>query len=64
MDFKNKFNPLAKTFNFVPKTTITSGTVAPTSTPENVGDIYIDTVAKKLYFSVGTSSSSDWVIAN
>lgn len=43
---------------------ITSGVVAPSSTPEKVGNIYIDTVAKKLYFSTGTSSSADWTIAN
>lgn len=43
---------------------ITSGTSAPSSTPAKVGDIYVDTSAKKLYFATGTSSSSDWTIAN
>lgn len=43
---------------------ITSGTAAPSSTPQKVGDIYVDITNKKLYFSTGTSSSADWTIAN
>lgn len=43
---------------------ITSGIIAPASTPVKVGDMYIDTVAKKLYIATGTSSSSDWTITN
>lgn len=46
------------------KPTISSGTSAPASTPGKVGDTYIDTSAKKLYFATGTSSSADWTIAN
>ena len=43
---------------------ITSGTSAPATTPNKVGDIFVDTSAKKLYFATGTSSSADWTIAN
>lgn len=43
---------------------ISSGVVAPASTPGKVGDVYVDTSAKKLYFAVGTSASTDWIIAN
>lgn len=43
---------------------ISSGAVAPASTPGKVGDVYVDTVAKKLYFAAGTASSADWIIAN
>lgn len=43
---------------------VTNGTAAPTSTPVRVGDIYSDTTNKKIYMSVGTSSSADWVILN
>ena len=43
---------------------ITSGTSAPATTPNKVGDIFIDTSAKKLYFATGNSSSADWTIAN
>lgn len=43
---------------------IETGTSAPGSTPVKVGDIYVDTSAKKLYFATGTSSSADWTIAN
>lgn len=44
--------------------TISTGTSAPATTPAKVGDIYIDTTNKKLYFAAGISSSSDWIIAN
>lgn len=43
---------------------ISSGTTAPSSTPTKVGDVYLDTTAKKTYFATGTSSSSDWTIVN
>lgn len=43
---------------------VTTGAVAPASTPSQIGEIYVDTVAKKLYFATGTASSSDWTIAN
>lgn len=44
--------------------TISSGIVAPTSTPTKVGDIYVDTSAKKIYCATGNSSSADWTILN
>jgi len=37
-----------------------SGAGVPTSTPANLGDIYIDTTNNKQYIAMGTSSSSDW----
>ena len=43
---------------------ISSGTSAPNSTPTKIGDIFVDTNAKKLYFATGITSSSDWTIAN
>lgn len=43
---------------------ITSGTAAPTSTPVDLGLIYIDTANAKVYISAGTSSSADWKILN
>ena len=46
------------------KPTLTSGIVAPTSTPIKVGDIYIDTVAKKIYCATGIASSADWTALN
>ena len=39
---------------------VSSGTTAPTSTPDSVGDIYVDTTNLKIYIATGTSSSSDW----
>jgi hypothetical protein len=46
------------------KPTISSGIIAPSTTPTKVGDVYIDTSAKKLYFAAGITSSTDWIIAN
>lgn len=44
--------------------TITSGIIAPASTPGKIGDLYVDTSAGKLYFAKGTASSADWIITN
>jgi hypothetical protein len=44
--------------------TISSGIVPPTSIPGKVGNIYVDTVAKKIYCATGTSASTDWQILN
>ena len=38
----------------------TTGAGVPSSTPSNIGDIYIDTTNNKMYIAMGTSSSSDW----
>jgi hypothetical protein len=43
---------------------IFSGTAAPNFTPSKIGDVYIDTSAKKAYTAMGTTNSSDWVILN
>ena len=37
-----------------------NGAGIPTSTPSNIGDIYVDTTNLKIYIATGTSSSSDW----
>lgn len=44
--------------------TITTGIVAPATTPVKIGDMYIDTVANKVYIATGTSSSADYKILN
>ena len=38
----------------------TTGAGVPSSTPANIGDIYIDTSDNKFYIAMGTSSSADW----
>jgi len=38
----------------------TTAAGAPSSAPGNIGDIYIDTTAKKMYIAMGTSAASDW----
>jgi len=44
--------------------TISSGIAAPSTTPAKVGNVYVDTTNKKIYFSTGTASSADWTIVN
>lgn len=43
---------------------VSTGTAAPATTPFAVGDEFVDTSGKKIYFATGTSSSSDWTITN
>lgn len=40
------------------------GTASPTTIPMRVGDIYVDTNNKKIYFATGIASSSDWTVVN
>ncbi|HEY4506719.1 MAG TPA: hypothetical protein VJH71_00955 [Candidatus Paceibacterota bacterium] len=44
--------------------TVSSGSSTPFSVPSAVGQLYIDTVAAKIYVSTGTVSSADWIIVN
>jgi len=37
-----------------------SGSGAPSSTPSNIGDHYIDTAGPQIYVAIGISSSADW----
>ena len=37
-----------------------TGSAAPTSTPTDVGLLFLNTTAKDMYISVGTASSADW----
>lgn len=41
-----------------------NGTAAPATTPLFIGQMYVDTNAKKFYVAMGTASSSDWIILN
>lgn len=41
---------------------ITTGIIAPISTPTKIGDTYIDTTASKIFTSKGTVNSDDWVL--
>ena len=43
---------------------IYTGIVAPTSTPQKKGDMYLDTVAEKVYVATNTDDSGDWIILN
>jgi len=52
------------THRLLTQTDALSGAVAPASTPTAVGQMYIDTVAAKVYVSTGTSASTDWKILN
>lgn len=50
--------------NDVQVTPALTGTAAPASTPGIVGQMYVDTSAKKVYVATGTSSSTDWTAVN
>lgn len=43
---------------------ISSGSSAPSTTPDKIGDIYIDTVSHKIYVADGVVNSSNWIIVN
>jgi hypothetical protein len=54
---------LSATTSILPdKASISSGSGAPSSTPEKIGDLYVDTINKLLYTADGNSSSANWVI--
>lgn len=58
----NWFNAVYRLLGLAP--TIYTGILAPTTTPNKIGDTFVDTVLGKVYVSVGTTSSSDWKILN
>lgn len=41
-----------------------TGTAAPATTPLAIGDKFVDSTNKKIYFATGTASSADWTIVN
>lgn len=43
---------------------VTQGTAAPTITPGNIGDYFIDTNNKKLYVAMATTNSGSWTVLN
>ncbi len=53
-----------KTYVDTEAPTISSGTTAPSSTPDKIGDIYVNTTGTTMYVATGTSSSSDWTAVN
>lgn len=61
-------NPIKKFWQLASKSSAQvphyTGTAAPTSIPNAVGLMYIDTTAKKVYVSTGVSASTDWKALN
>lgn len=43
---------------------IVHGLAAPTTVPDKIGDMYIDTANNKIYISSGTVTSADWRVLN
>jgi len=58
----NWFGGISRLLGLAP--TIYTGVVAPITTPNKIGDTYIDTFLGKVYISTGTSSAADWKILN
>jgi hypothetical protein len=52
------------THRLLTQNSVTSGVIAPASTPSALGQMYIDTALAKVYVSTGTASSADWTILN
>lgn len=58
----NWFNNIQRLLGVAPA--ISSGILAPVSTPQKIGNMYVDTFAVKIYIATGVSSSADWTIVN
>jgi hypothetical protein len=58
----NWFNAVSRFLSNTPQ--VTMGILPPAITPNKAGDLFVDTVARKLYFAVGTMDATDWQIAN
>ena len=43
---------------------ISTGTVAPSTAPAKVGDVYVNTTSKLVYIAIGTGGSGDWELMN
>lgn len=43
---------------------VSTGTAPPSVAPSKVGDIYIDTVNKRVYIAVNTGDAGDWELMN
>jgi hypothetical protein len=43
---------------------IYTGVTAPAAAPAQVGDIYVDTVAAKIYAAAAVAAASDWIALN
>jgi len=61
-DVADSNNPKKVTIQSINTATIQSGAGAPGSTPDYVGQIYIDTTNDVRYMSVDTSGSTDWIV--
>jgi len=58
----NWFNAVYRLLYRAP--TIFTGVAAPTTTPDKIGDLFIDSVLGKVYVATGVSNSTDWKILN
>ena len=43
-----------------PWKTVSSGSGEPRTTPDAIGDVYVDTAALKIWAATGTDSCADW----
>jgi hypothetical protein len=58
------YNSTKKAWDLQSCPVISIGTAAPATTPSKVGNVFIDTTNKKIYFATGVGSSADWTIVN
>jgi hypothetical protein len=41
-----------------------NGTAAPSITPDFIGQVFVDSVNKKIYHATGVATSGDWTVVN
>jgi hypothetical protein len=58
------YNFFSNTPNYEDVSVVIKGSLPPTTKPNKVGDMFIDTNLQKVYIATGTSSSSDWTLIN
>lgn len=61
-EWLNWFTAIFRFMNMAPQ--VSSGILPPTTTPTKVGNMFVDTIARKVYVAVDTTNSADWEILN
>ena len=62
--FKYYYNGTTWIKTIIDGISTTTGQGAPTYIPDQIGNLYISTNTNKLYFAVGKTSVSDWILVN
>lgn len=58
---QNAYRKIAALLNYKTPLIVT-GSGSPTTAPNKIGDIYVDTLTPNVYVSKGTTDVSDWIV--